>query len=71
MANIPIWPGSSSFAAVSASYYNTPSTSSSPTAFGFYDGDSDFKTDAIRCANEVSSGKLATPRPEPSKVGAK
>ena len=51
MANIPIWPGSSSFAAVSASYYNTPSTGSSPTAFGFYDGDSDFKTDANKVAN--------------------
>jgi len=51
MANIPIWPGSSSFAAVSASYYNTPSTGSSPTAFGFYDNDSDFKTDADKVAN--------------------
>jgi hypothetical protein len=51
MANIPIWPGSSSFAAVSASYYNTPSTGSSPTAFGFYDSDSDFKTDADKVAN--------------------
>jgi hypothetical protein len=50
MANIPIWPGSSSFAAVSASYYNTPSTGSSPTAFGFYDGDADFKTDADKVA---------------------
>ena len=44
MANIPIWPGSSSFAQVSASYYNTPSTGSSPTPFGFYDNDTDFKT---------------------------
>jgi hypothetical protein len=51
MANIPIWPGSSSFAAVSASYYNTPSTGSSPTAFGFYDSDVDFKTDANKVAN--------------------
>jgi len=51
MANIPIWPGSSSFAQVSASYYNTPSTGSSPTAFGFYDNDSDFKTDADKVAN--------------------
>jgi len=51
MANIPIWPGSSSFAQVSASYYNTPSTGSSPTAFGFYDNDSDFKTDANKVAN--------------------
>jgi hypothetical protein len=51
MANIPIWPGSSSFAAVSASYYNTPSTGSSPTPFGFYDSDADFKTDANKVAN--------------------
>jgi len=51
MANIPIWPGSSSFAQVSASYYNTPSTGSSPTAFGFYDNDTDFKTDADKVAN--------------------
>jgi len=51
MANIPIWPGSSSFAQVSASYYNTPSTGSSPTAFGFYDNDSEFQTDANKVAN--------------------
>jgi len=51
MANIPIWPGSSSFAQVSASYYSTPSTGSSPTAFGFYDNDPDFKTDADKVAN--------------------
>lgn len=51
MANIPIWPGSSSFAAVSASYYNTPSTGSSPTPFGFYDNDAAFKTDADKVAN--------------------
>jgi hypothetical protein len=51
MANIPIWPGSSSFAAVSASYYNTPSTGSSPTPFGFYDNDVDFKEDADKVAN--------------------
>jgi len=48
--NIPIWPGSSSFSAYSASYYNTPSTGSSPTPFGFYDNDADFKTDADRVA---------------------
>ena len=35
MANIPIWPGSSSFALVS-----------NPTPFGFYDADTDFITDA-------------------------
>jgi hypothetical protein len=49
--NIPIWPGSSSFAAYSASYYNTPSTGSSPTPFGFYDSDTQFKTDADKVAN--------------------
>jgi len=51
MANIPIWPGSSSFAQVSASYYGTPSVGSSPTPFGFYDNDTDFKTDADKVAN--------------------
>ena len=51
MANIPIWPGSSSFAQVSASYYNTPSTGSSPTAFGFYDNDPQFQDDANKVAN--------------------
>jgi hypothetical protein len=51
MANIPIWPGSSSFAAVSASYYNTPPTGSSPTAFGFYDNDPQFQSDANKVAN--------------------
>ena len=50
MANIPIWPGSSSFAQVSASYYNTPSTGSAPTPFGFYDNDPEFKTDANKVA---------------------
>jgi len=54
MANIPIWPGSSSFAAVSASYYNTPSTGSSPTAFGFYDNDLEFQSDADKVANFYS-----------------
>lgn len=49
--NIPIWPGSSSFTAASASYYNAPSTGSSPTAFGFYDNDDSFKIDADRVAN--------------------
>jgi len=48
--NIPIWPGSSSFSATSASYYNTPSTGSSPTPFGLYDTDSDFKSDADKVA---------------------
>lgn len=49
--NIPIWPGSSSFALYSASYYNTPSTGSAPTPFGFYDSDAQFKTDADKVAN--------------------
>jgi hypothetical protein len=49
--NIPIWPGSSSFTLYSASYYNTPSTGSAPTPFGFYDGDAQFKTDADKVAN--------------------
>ena len=52
--NIPIWPGSSSFTAASASYYNSPPTGSSPTAFGFYDNDVTFKTDADRVANFVA-----------------
>ena len=47
---IPIWPGSSSFAQVSASYYNT-GTWPPPTPFGFYDGDPEFKTDANKVAN--------------------
>ena len=51
MANIPIWPGSSSFAQVSASYYATPSTWPPPTPFGFYDSDSQFQTDANKVAN--------------------
>jgi hypothetical protein len=50
MANIPIWPGSSSFAEVSASYYDF-NIWPPPTPFGFYDGDSQFKTDANKVAN--------------------
>ena len=50
MANIPIWPGSSSFAAVSSSYY-VSGTLPAPTPFGFYDTDPDFKTDANKVAN--------------------
>jgi len=46
MANIPIYTGSVDFDNVSASYYATPSTGSSPTPFGFYDGDTQFKSDA-------------------------
>jgi hypothetical protein len=50
MANIPIWPGSSSFAQVSASYYDL-NVWPPPTPFGFYDSDSEFKTDANKVAN--------------------
>ena len=39
MANIPIWPGSSSFSAGSS------------TAFGFYDNDADFAADAPNVAS--------------------
>jgi len=49
--NIPIWPGSSSFAAYSASYYAATSSGVPPTPFGFYDSDAQFKTDADRVAN--------------------
>ena len=49
--NIPIWPGSSSFTTVSASYYSTPPTGSSPTAFGYYDADPMFKSEADKVAN--------------------
>jgi hypothetical protein len=49
--NIPIWPGSSSFVAVSASFYKTPSTGSRPTPFGYYDGDSVFKVEADKVAD--------------------
>ena len=47
---IPIWPGSSSFAQVSASYYDL-NTWPPPTPFGFYDSDPEFKTDANKVAN--------------------
>jgi hypothetical protein len=50
MANIPIWPGSSSFTSVSQSYYVTGSWPP-PTPFGFYDTDSQFQTDANKVAN--------------------
>ena len=51
MANILIYSGSSDFTAASASYYNTPSIGSSPTPFGFYDNDVQFKTDANKVTN--------------------
>lgn len=47
---IPIWPGSSSFAQVSASFYGT-GTWPPPTPFGFYDTDPQFQTDANKVAN--------------------
>jgi hypothetical protein len=50
MANIPIWPGSSSFAQVSASYYDL-NIWPPPTPFGFYDTDTQFKNDANKVAN--------------------
>lgn len=49
--NISIWPGSSSFSTLSASYYRTPSTGSRPTAFGYYDSDSVFKSEADKVAD--------------------
>ena len=51
MANILIYSGSSDFTAASASYYNTPSTGSSPTPFGFYDNDTQFQADADKVTN--------------------
>ena len=48
---IPIWPGSSSFAQVSASYYGSPSVWPPPTPFGFYDSDPEFQTDANKVTN--------------------
>jgi len=58
--NIPIWPGSSSFAAMSASYYKVPSTGSRPTPFGFYDLDTSFAADADSVANWCAN-KLGYP----------
>lgn len=48
--NIPIWPGSSSFATLSASYYTGPS-SVRPTPFGYYDADSVFISEADKVAD--------------------
>ena len=45
MANIPIYDGTSDFTAYSASAAATASLPS-PTAFGFYNNDADFKIDA-------------------------
>ena len=52
--NIPIWPGSSSFVTVSASFYAVPSTGSRPTPFGYYDGDSVFKVEADKIADHCA-----------------
>lgn len=49
--NIPIWQGSSSFSLASASYYSIPPTGSSPTPFGLYDTDAEFKSDADKVSN--------------------
>ena len=50
MANIPIWPGSSSFAQVYSSYYVNGQWPP-PTPFGFYDTDPQFQQDANKVAN--------------------
>lgn len=50
MADIAIWNGSSSFNQVSSSWYVTGS-GPRPTPFGFYDTDSQFKTDADKVAD--------------------
>jgi len=51
MSSIAIWPGSSSFATVSSSYYGSPSEGPRPTAFGYYDGDTIFKAEADKVAD--------------------
>lgn len=48
--NIAIWPGSSSFATISASYYGG-TTSVRPTPFGYYDSDATFKVEANKVAD--------------------
>jgi hypothetical protein len=48
--NIPIWPGSSSFTSLSASFY-TGSSTVRPTPFGYYDGDSTFKVESDKVAD--------------------
>ena len=50
MSNIPIWPGSSSFAQVYTNYY-VNNTWPPPTPFGFYDTDLQFQSDANKVAN--------------------
>jgi hypothetical protein len=48
--NIQIWPGSSSFTTMSASFY-TGSSTTRPTPFGYYDGDASFKVEADKVAD--------------------
>lgn len=48
--NVPIWPGSSSFIAASASFYGS-NIGSRPTPFGYYDGDAVFKVEADKLAD--------------------
>lgn len=48
--NIAVWPGSCSFAAISAAYY-AGTGSIRPTPFGYYDSDANFKTDADKVAD--------------------
>ena len=50
MANIPIWPGSSSFAQIYSNYYVSGQWPP-PTPFGFYDNDPQFQQDANKVAN--------------------
>ena len=50
MANIPIWPGSSSFSQVYSNYYVSGQWPP-PTPFGFYDNDPQFQQDANKVAN--------------------
>ena len=46
---IPIWPGSSSFSELSASFY-TGSSTTQPTPFGYFDSDTSFVSDADKVA---------------------
>jgi hypothetical protein len=56
MANIPIYSGSSDFVAYLIAYNANP-TLPPPTAFGFYNNDIDFQTDAdkitVFCARRL------------------
>lgn len=48
--NVPIWPGSSSFIAASASFYGS-NIGLRPTPFGYYDSDTVFKVEADKLAD--------------------